>query len=94
MGHPFYRPAFLVYSLSALYPMMKRDFHNNDMPLIVLRLITALNLGMLLNFLFAQMGGVEFFLNAMQIYIVAGLELAGVIFAYLVAKRRNTTLFF
>jgi hypothetical protein len=49
---------------------------------------------MLLNFLFAQMGGVEFFLNAMQIYIVAGLELAGVIFAYLVAKRRNTTLFF
>jgi hypothetical protein len=49
---------------------------------------------MLLNFLFAQMGGVEFFLNAMQIYIVAGLELAGVIFSYLVAKRRNTTLFF
>jgi uncharacterized membrane protein YuzA (DUF378 family) len=56
----------------------------------VLTLITALNVGLVFNVLTANIGGTEFVLNGIQIYVLAGLELAGVIVAYVVSKRRNT----
>jgi hypothetical protein len=71
--------------------MLKLDFHNNRVPMTVLTLITALNVGLVINFLTANIGAAGFVLNGIQIYVLAGLELAGVIVAYVVSKRRNTT---
>jgi hypothetical protein len=71
--------------------MLKLDFHNNRVPMTVLILITVLNVGLVINFLTANIGAAGFVLNGIQIYVLAGLELAGVIVAYVVSKRRNTT---
>ena len=74
--------------------MLKLDLHNNRVPLTVLMLITALNVGLVINFLIAHIGGAGFVLNGIQIYVLAGLELAVVIVAYVVSKRRNTIISF
>jgi hypothetical protein len=74
--------------------MMKWDFHNNRMPMTVLMLITLLNAGLAINFFIASIDGTGFVFNGIQIYVLAGLELAGVIVAYVVNKRRNTTVSF
>ena len=74
--------------------MLKLDFHNNRMSMTVLTLITVLNVGLVINFLTANIGGAGFVLNGIPIYVLAGLELAGVIVAYVVSKRRNTTVSF
>jgi uncharacterized membrane protein YuzA (DUF378 family) len=74
--------------------MLKLDFHNNRVPMTVLTLITALNVGLVINFLTANIGGTGFVLNGIQLYVLVGLELAGVIVAYVVSKRRNTTVSF
>ena len=73
---------------------MEWDFHNNKMPMAVLVLITALNIGVVINILTVNLGGPGFGLSGIQLYILAGLELAGVISAYIIAKRRNTTVSF
>jgi hypothetical protein len=57
----------------------------------VLTLITVLNVGLVINFLTANIGGAGFVLSGIQLYVLVGLELAGVIAAYVVSKRRNTT---
>ena len=71
--------------------MLKLDFHNNRGPMTALTLITALNVGLIISFLTANIGGTGFVLNGIPIYVLAGLELAGVIVAYVVSKHRNTT---
>ena len=62
--------------------------------LAILMLITILNVGLVINLLIAQIGGAWIGLNGMQIYVLAALELAVVIFAYVVGKRRTTTAYF
>ena len=74
--------------------MMKWDFHNNRIPMTVLMLITILNAGLAINFLIASIGSTGFGLHGIQIHVLAGLELAVVIVAYVVSKRRNTTVSF
>jgi len=61
------------------------------MPITVLTLITVLNIGILILFLTAYTGGTTFVLSSMQVYVLAGLELAGVVAAYRAGKRRKTT---
>jgi hypothetical protein len=73
---------------------MKWDFHNNQISMAVLILITALNIGLIINFLTANTGGTGFGFNGIQLYVLAGLELAGVIAACMISKRRNTTVSF
>ena len=73
---------------------MKWDFHNNPISMAVLILITALNIGLVINFLTANTGGTGFGFNGIQLYVLAGLELAGVIAACMISKRRNTTISF
>lgn len=53
-----------------------------------------LNVDLVINLLIAQIGGAWIGLNGMQIYVLAALELAVVIFAYVVGKRRTTTAYF
>jgi hypothetical protein len=64
------------------------------MPLTILMLITVLNVGLVINLLIAHIGSAGLALSGMQIYVLAGLELVGVIFAYVVGKRRTTTAYF
>jgi hypothetical protein len=73
---------------------MKWDLYNNKMPLTILMLITVLNVGLVINLLIAHIGSAGLALSGMQIYVLAGLELAGVIFAYVVGKRRTTIAYF
>lgn len=73
---------------------MKWDFHNNQISMAVLILITALNIGLVINFLTASTGGTGFGFNGIQLYILAGLEMAGVIAAFVIGKRTNTTVSF
>jgi len=73
---------------------MKWDVHNNQMPMAVLTLITILNTGLVINFLIANTGAGGFVLSGTLIYILAGLELAGVIAAYAIGNRRNATVSF
>jgi uncharacterized membrane protein YuzA (DUF378 family) len=71
--------------------MLKLDFHNNRGPMTVLTLITALNVGLVINFLTANIGGAGFVLNGIRLYVLVGLEFVVVIAAYVASKRRNTT---
>ena len=73
---------------------MKWDVHNNQMPMAVLTLITTLNIALVINFLIANTGASGFVLSGTQIYTLAGLELAGVIVAYVIGNRRNATVSF
>jgi hypothetical protein len=73
---------------------VKWDFHHNRMPMTVLMLTTMLNAGLVINFLNGSIGSTGFVLNSIQIYALAGLELAGVIIAYVIGKRRTTTVLF
>lgn len=70
--------------------MQKLDFRNNRGPMTALTLITALNVGLIISFLTANIGGTGFVLSGIQLNVLVGLELAGVILAYVVSKRRNT----
>lgn len=74
--------------------MLKLDFHNNKGPMTVLTLITVLNISLVISFLTAHIGGATFDITGIGLYALVGLELAGVIVAYLVSKRRNTTVSF
>ena len=74
--------------------MLKMDFHNNKVPMTILTLITILNIGLILSFLTANIGGTGFDINGTGLYALAGLELALVAGAYLVSKRRNTAVHF
>jgi hypothetical protein len=74
--------------------MLKLDFHNNKGPMTVLTLITVLNISLVISFLTAHIGGARFDITGIGLYALVGLELAGVIVAYLVSKRRNTTVSF
>ena len=74
--------------------MLKWDFHNNRMPMTVLILITCLNVGLVINFLLANIGGTALGLNTLQIYVLGGLELLGVIGAYIAGTRKTTTVSF
>lgn len=71
--------------------MQKLDFDNNQGPVAALTLIVALNVILMISFLSVNIGGTGFLLTGIQISVLVGLELAGVIFAYAVYKRRNTT---
>ena len=71
--------------------MSKPEFHNNRMPVTVLILITTLNIGLLINFLVANIGVIALSLSALQIYLLAGLELFCVIVAYVAGKQRMRT---
>lgn len=73
---------------------MRWDFYNNKMPLAILMLITVLNVGLVINFLIAHIGSAGLVLSGMQISVLPGLELAGVIYVYVVGKRRTTTAYF
>jgi hypothetical protein len=74
--------------------MTKREYRNNLMPAAVLLLITLLNINLVINFLTANIGDTVFVLNSIRLYVLVGLELAVVIVAYVVSKRRNTTVSF
>lgn len=74
--------------------MLKLDFDNNRGPMAILTLVTVLNIGLVISFLAAYIGGVGLVLNSIHVYALVGLELAGVIFAYVVSKRRNATVAF
>ncbi len=74
--------------------MTKLDFNNNRMPMTVLILITALNIGLVINFLIPSIGGPALGLNSLQIYVLVGLELLGVIGSYVAGKRKKTTCIF
>ena len=71
--------------------MQKLDFDNNQGPMAVLTFITALNVVLMISFLSVSIGGTGFVFTGIQFNVLVGLELAGVIFAYVVRKRRNTT---
>ena len=71
--------------------MLKLDFHNNRMSMTVLTLVTALNVGLVINFLTANIGDTGFVLNGIRLYVLVGLEFVVVIAAYVASKRRNTT---
>ena len=71
--------------------MLKLDFHNNRMSMTVLTLVTALNVGLVINFLTANIGDTGFVLNGIRLYVLVGLEFVVVIVAYVASKRRNTT---
>ena len=71
--------------------MLKLNFHNNRMSMTVLTLVTALNVGLVINFLTANIGDTGFVLNGIRLYVLVGLEFVGVIAAYVASKRRNTT---
>ena len=71
--------------------MLKLNFHNNRMSMTVLTLVTALNVGLVINFLTANIGDTGFVLNGIRLYVLVGLELVVVIVAYVVSKRRNRT---
>lgn len=71
--------------------MNKSHTQHHLMPISVLILITALNVGIIGLFLMAHTGATGFVISGMQVYILAGVEFAGVIAAYSVGKRRNTT---
>lgn len=71
--------------------MERLDFHNNRGSMTILTLITALNVGLVISLLTANSGGTGLVLNDTQIYVLGGLELAGIIAVYMVSKRRNTT---
>jgi hypothetical protein len=73
---------------------MKWDLYNNKMPLAILMLITVLNVSIVISLLIAQVGGSGFGLSSIQIYFLVGLELAVVIFACVIGKRRTTTAYF
>jgi hypothetical protein len=73
---------------------MKRDSLDNWMPLATLMLITVLNVGIVISLLIAQVGGSRFGLNSIQVYVLVGLELAVVISAYVIGKRRTPTAYF
>ena len=70
---------------------MKSNIHNNQFPMAVFILITALNIGLVVTFLMPDINGTGFALNGIQIYALAGLELAAVIIAYALSKRRDTS---
>ena len=74
--------------------MLKWDFHNNRMPVTVLALITCLNVGLVISFLIAYISGTALGLNTLQIYVLVGLELLGVIGAYVAGKHKNSTVSF
>ena len=74
--------------------MLKLNFHNNRMSMTVLTLVTALNVGLVINFLTANIGGAGFVLNGIRLYVLVGLELVVVIVAYVVSKHRNRTVSF
>lgn len=71
--------------------MLNLDFHNNRGLITALTLITALNVGIVISFLTANSSGTGLVANGIQIYVLAGLELAGVFAAYVISKRRHTT---
>jgi len=71
--------------------MLKLNFHNNRMSMTVLTLVTALNVGLVINFLTANIGDTGFVLNGIRLYVLVGLEFVVVIAAYVASKRRNTT---
>ena len=71
--------------------MLKLNFHNNRMSMTVLTLVTALNVGLVINFLTANIGDTGFVLNGIRLYVLVGLEFVVVIVAYVASKRRNTT---
>ncbi len=66
---------------------MKWDFQNNRMSMTALLLITLLNVGIVTSFLNINMGTSGNGLNGNQIYVLAGLELAAVLVAYVVSRR-------
>ena len=74
--------------------MLKLDFHNNKVPMTVLTFITILNISLIIRFLTAHIGGAGFDITGIGLYVLVGLELAGVIVAYLVSRRRNTIVHF
>jgi len=71
--------------------MLELGFHNNKVPMTILTLITLLNISLVISFLTANINGTGFDFLGIGLYILVGLELAGVIVAYLVSKRRNAT---
>lgn len=74
--------------------MTKLDFNNNRMPMTVLVLITALNIGLVIKFLIPSIDGPAFGLNSLQLYVLVGLELLGVIGSYVAGKRKKTAVSF
>jgi hypothetical protein len=70
--------------------MVEWDFHNKQISVAVLVLITVLNVGLVINFLMVNSDGTNSGLNGVQIYILVALELACVFVAYVGSKRRNT----
>jgi hypothetical protein len=74
--------------------MTKREYRNNLMPAAVLLSITLLNISLVINFLTANIVDTVFVLNSIRLYVLVGLELAVVIVAYVVSKRRNTIVSF
>ncbi len=73
---------------------MKSTIHNNQFPIAVFVLITALNIGLVINFLMPNINGTGFALSGIQVYALAGLELAAVIITYTLSKRRATSVSF
>ena len=71
--------------------MLELGFHNINVPMTILTLITLLNISLVISFLTANINGTGFDFLGIGLYILVGLELAGVIVAYLVSKRRNAT---
>jgi hypothetical protein len=69
---------------------MKSNIRNNQFPMAVFILITALNIGLIVNFLMPNINGAGPALNGIQIYALAALELAAVIITYALSQRRDT----
>ena len=74
--------------------MLKSGLHNNMVPVTVLTLSTLLNICLVIGFLTAIIGGTGFNITAMDLYVLATIELAVIIGAYWAGKRRNMSAHF
>ena len=66
--------------------MQTLEAHNNRMPMAVLTLITALNIGLIISVFMPHINGLPLGLSSVQIYLLAGLELLAVAGLYLAAR--------
>ena len=74
--------------------MLKSDLHNNRLAMIILTLITALNIGLAINFLVPSISNAVLGLGTVQLVVLIGLELLAIVTCYVAARRNTTTVAF
>lgn len=66
--------------------MQTLEAHNNRMPMAVLTLITALNIGLIISVFMPHINGLLLSLSSVQIYVLVGLELLAIAGIYLAPR--------